>query len=120
MMKAICAATAMTLAGSGMSSAAEPSDTHRYLVERTFPAGALDGVDATVKKKVNANNQSLDVNWEKSYTNADKTKTYCVYDGPTPASIQRAATANGLPIDSINEVRVLDPYFYTSDREGSL
>jgi len=30
-----------------------------------------------------------------------------------------AAAINGLPIDSINEVRVLDPYFYTSDREES-
>ena len=61
--------------------AAEPAQaTHRYLIERTFPAGALDGVDATVKQKVNANNKSLDVNWEKSYANADKTKTYCVYD----------------------------------------
>ena len=42
------------------ASAAEPaSATHRYLIERTFPAGALDGVDATVKQKVNANNKTL-------------------------------------------------------------
>jgi hypothetical protein len=33
-------------------------------------------------------------------------------DGPSEDSIRRAATANGLPIDSICEVRVLDPYFY--------
>ena len=59
--------------------------THRYLIERTFPAGALDGVDAAAKRKVNANNATLDVTWEKSYANADKTKTYCVYDGPSEA-----------------------------------
>ena len=55
--------------------------THRYLIERTFPAGALDGVDAAAKQKVNANNKTLNVTWEKSYANADKTKTYCVYTG---------------------------------------
>ena len=102
------------------SDAAPNPAPRRYLIQRTFPAGALDGVTPEVKKGVNDNNQDLGVTWEHSYANADKTKTYCVYDGPTPASIQRAATANGLPIDSINEVRVLDPYFYTSDREGSL
>jgi hypothetical protein len=32
---------------------------HRYLVERTFPAGALKGLDAATKKKVNANNASV-------------------------------------------------------------
>jgi hypothetical protein len=30
-----------------------------------------------------------------------------------PESVRRAATANGLPVDAISEVRVLDPYFYT-------
>ena len=39
-------------------------------------------------------------------------KTFCIYDGPDPESIRRAALANGLPVDSIHEVRVLDPYFY--------
>lgn len=38
--------------------------------------------------------------------------TYCIYDGPTPESIRRAASVNGLPVDRIREVRVLDPYFY--------
>jgi hypothetical protein len=42
----------------------------------------------------------------------DKTKTFCIYDGPTPESIRRAATSNGLPVDTISEVTVLDPYFY--------
>lgn len=104
-MKAICAATAMTLAGSSMTAgAAEPADTHRYLVERTFPAGALDGVDAAVKKKVNANNSSLDVNWEKSYTNADKTKTYCIYTGPSETAVREAARINGMGADVVTEI----------------
>src|SRR3954467_13249652 len=77
MLKAICAATAIALASSSFAASPAPVQ-HRYLVERTFPAGALDGVDAAVKQKVNANNRTLDVTWEKSYVNAAKTKTYCV------------------------------------------
>jgi len=102
MMKAICAATAMTL---GMSAAAaEQENTHRYLVERTFPVGALDGVDAATKKKVNANNKSLDVNWEKSYTNVDKTRTYCVYTAPTADAVRAAAKLNGMSADVVTEI----------------
>ena len=106
MMKAICAATALTIAGSCMAaSAAEPAQgAHRYLIERTFPAGAIDGVDAATKQKVNANNKSLDVNWEKSYANAEKTKTYCVYTGPSEAAVRKAATLNGLPVDVVTEI----------------
>jgi hypothetical protein len=41
----------------------------------------------------------------------DKTKTFCIYDGPNPEAIRKVAEANGLPVDRISEVRVLDPYF---------
>jgi len=106
MMKAFCAATAMTIAGSSMAAtAAEPAQaTHRYLIERTFPPGALDGVDAAAKKKVNENNSTLNVTWEKSYANADKTKTYCVYDGPSEASVREAAKLSGMPVDNVTEI----------------
>ncbi len=105
-MKAFCAATAMTIAGSSMAAGnAETAPTiHRYLIERTFPAGAIDGVDAAAKRKVNANNSTLDVTWEKSYANADKTKTYCVYTGPSEAAVRDAAKLSGLPVDSVVEI----------------
>lgn len=79
---------------------------HRYLIERTFPAGALDGVDAATKAKVNATNAKYGVNWVVSYANADKTKTYCIYEGPNESAIRRAAAANGFTVDSIKEVPV--------------
>ena len=79
---------------------------HRYVVERTFAAGALDGLNAALKAKVNANNARYGVHWVMSYANADKTKTYCIYEGPSETSIRQAATANGLPVDSITEVPV--------------
>src|SRR5262245_52717593 len=106
MMKAFRAITACTLAGASLAAgAAEPATaTHRYLIERTFPAGALDGVDAAVKQKVNANNKSLDVSWEKSYANAEKTKTYCVYTGPSEKAVRDAAKLNGLPVDVVTEI----------------
>ena len=88
--------------------AAAPAKTvvHRYLVERTFPAGALDGLNAATKKKVNANNATVGVRWVQSYANADKTKTFCVYEGPSEAAIRKAAALNALPVDSIIEVPV--------------
>ena len=79
---------------------------HRYLVERTFPAGALDGLDAATKKKVNANNATVGVRWVQSYANATKTRTFCVYEGPSEEAVRKAATLNSLPVDSITEVPV--------------
>jgi hypothetical protein len=82
------------------------SSVHRYLVERTFPPGALEGLDAATKKKVNANNASVGVRWVQSYANANKTKTFCVYEGPSEAAIRKAAALNALPVDSVTEVPV--------------
>ena len=79
---------------------------HRYLVERTFPAGALKSVDAATKKKVNANNASVGVRWVTSYANADETKTFCVYEGPSESAVRKAAELNKLPVDRITEVPV--------------
>jgi hypothetical protein len=79
---------------------------HRYVIERTFPAGALAGLDAATKAKVNSNNASLGVRWVQSYANAAKTKTYCVYEGPSEAAVRKAAELNGLPVDEVMEVPV--------------
>jgi Protein of unknown function (DUF4242) len=87
--------------------AAQPKSVeHRYLVERTFPAGALKGLDAATKKKVNERNASVGVRWVESYANADETKTFCVYEGPSEAAVRKAAELNKLPVDSITEVPV--------------
>lgn len=80
--------------------------SHRYIIKRTFPAGALDGLDATTKARINANNAKFDVKWLMSYANADKTVTYCIYEGPSKLAIREAARANAIPVDSITEVPV--------------
>ncbi len=87
----------------------------RYMVERTFERGLeipTDTAGAQTCLGVVGNNATEQVTWVQSFVSSDKTKTFCVYDGPTPESIRKAAGLNSLPVDAITEVRVLDPYFY--------
>lgn len=113
-MKHLIAATLLALAlpaladapATGPAAAPSPTATHRYVVERTFPAGALAGLDAATKQKVNATNASVGVRWVESFANADQTKTYCIYEGPSEAAVRKAAELNRLPVDSITEVPV--------------
>ena len=79
----------------------------RFMVVRTFPAGALAGLDAAGKKAVNKCNSQHGVRWVHSYANADKTKTFCIYDGPSEKAIQDAANANKIPVDYIVEIPVV-------------
>lgn len=87
----------------------------RYLVRRTFPDGlhvpmtdrGAEGLRGIVDR-----NATLGVTWVVSYVSEDKSATFCVYDAPDREAIEKAAVANGLSVDSVTEVRVLDPYFY--------
>ena len=54
----------------------------RYLIERNMPAGAVDSVTPEVLKSVQANNAVFGVTWIHTYMNRDKTKTFCIYEGP--------------------------------------
>ncbi len=86
----------------------------RYLVERTFSDGLglpADPQGARICATVVENNAKEGVTWIHSYVTPDRKKTFCIYDGPSPEAIRVVAGANGLPVDRITEVRVLDPYF---------
>jgi hypothetical protein len=87
----------------------------RYMVERTFPDGlnipTTDG-GAQACLSVVGNNSKEGVTWVHSYVTSDKSKTFCIYDGPSPDAIRSVAGLNGLPVDTVTEVSVLDPYFY--------
>jgi hypothetical protein len=90
-------------------------DMPRYLVERMFP----DGLDIPVTEEgaaavlgVVSRNTEQSVIWLHSYVSDDKRRTFCIYDGPNPEAIRRAAACNDLPIERIIKVSVLDPYFY--------
>ena len=87
----------------------------RYLVERSFPQGLSIPLDDDGRRAVEGvvkNNAEQGVSWVHSYVNPDRTQTFCIYDGPSPESIRRVADRNGLPVNRITEVTVLDPYFY--------
>ncbi len=87
----------------------------RYMVERTFPDGLhipADKQGAEALRGVVERNAGEGVTWVHSYVTPDKTRTFCVYDAPSPDAIRKTAELNGVPVDAIHEVQVLDPYFY--------
>jgi hypothetical protein len=87
----------------------------RYIVEREFADGLQIPVDergARACLAVVESNLAEQVTWVHSYVSADKRKTFCVYEAPSPEAIRRTASRNKLPVERITEVRVLDPYFY--------
>ena len=68
----------------------------RYLIERSFPDGLRipmteDGAKAC--GNVVKNNATAGVTWVHSYVSDDKRRTFCIYDGPDPDSIRKAAAA---------------------------
>ena len=89
----------------------------RYLIECSFDDGlplpaAADGYEAC--RVVAERNARADVTWLHSYVSADRRKSFCIYDGPSPEAVRQAAALNHLPVDQITEIRVLDPYFYSA------
>ena len=74
-----------------------------------IPAGA-EGAELCLA--VVERNTDEGVTWVHSYVSEDRTKTFCVYDSPSPEAIRKTAARNELPVDRITQVRVLDPYFY--------
>ena len=86
----------------------------RYVVERTFDGGLpirADAPGSEVCSAVVLRNADEGVTWLHSYVSDDGNRTYCVYDGPSPEAIRKAAAVNELPVDRITRISVLDPYF---------
>jgi hypothetical protein len=73
-----------------------------FMVERNFaeelePSFEADGI--------NRINDEEGVRWMYSFLSADKRKTYCLYEAPSPEAIRTAAARAGLPADVVVEVR---------------
>ena len=75
----------------------------RYVVQRVFSEGLHIPID----------NGEEGVTWVSSFVSDDKTRSFCIYDAPNPEAIRKTAARNGLPVDRITRVTVLDPYFYS-------
>jgi len=88
----------------------------RYMVQRTFPEGLhipVDNGGGELCRAVIERNAEEGVTWISSFVSEDKTRTFCIYDAPTPEAIRKTAARNELPVDQITRVSVLDPYFYS-------
>jgi hypothetical protein len=94
------------VAALGAQASKATATSHRYVVERTFPKGALANLDADAKAQVNRTNAQFGVKWLLSYSNAERTVTYCIYEGPSPEAIRQAAAANHMTAHKITEVPV--------------
>lgn len=88
----------------------------RHIVQRTFPEACTSrsmaaGLTCALASVVERNAEE-GVTWIGSFVSEDKTRTFCVYDAPTPEATREAVTGNELPIDQITQIRVPNPYFY--------
>jgi hypothetical protein len=78
-----------------------------YVIERTF-AEQLDLKDDDVRllDEINADEG---VSWLFSFLTADRRRTYCLYEAPSPDAIRAAAKRANLPADSVVEVSSAAP-----------
>ena len=73
-----------------------------FMIERRFAdefEASAEDVDG-----VNRINDEEGVRWLYSFLAADKRKTYCLYEAPSPDAIRRAAARAGIPADIVIEV----------------
>ncbi|HEX6256985.1 MAG TPA: DUF4242 domain-containing protein [Euzebyales bacterium] len=73
-----------------------------FMIERRYAAELEASAD--VLDDINRVNDAEGVRWLYSFLSADKRRTYCLYDAPSPEAIRRAAERAGLPADAIIEV----------------
>ena len=73
-----------------------------YMIERNF-AEQLDLTDDDIKliEEINADEG---VRWLFSFLSADRRRTYCLYEAPSPEAIVAAAKRANVPADEIVEV----------------
>ena len=80
-----------------------------YVIERSF-ADQLDLTDADVELIEDVNSDE-GVRWLFSFLSADRRRTYCLYEAPSPDAILAAAKRANVPADAIVEVSAATPQF---------
>ena len=86
----------------------------RYLVELSFAErwdARFDDVGMRSFSAVAGAHGRHGVTWLHSYLSADRQRSYCIVEGPTPEAVRQSAHACQLPVDRITEVQALHPYF---------
>jgi hypothetical protein len=74
-----------------------------YMIERSF-ADQLE-LSSDDVKVIEENNAEEGVRWLFSFLSADRRRTYCLYEAPSPSAIIEAARRNDVPVDDIIEVQ---------------
>jgi Nickel responsive protein SCO4226-like len=73
-----------------------------YVIERNYAEQLdLDSEGVMLLEEINADEG---VRWVYSFLSADRRRTYCLYEAPSPDAILAAARRAGLPADEIVEV----------------
>jgi Protein of unknown function (DUF4242) len=73
-----------------------------FMVERNYAEQLEPSID--VADGIARINAEEGVRWLYSFLSADKRKTYCLYEAPSPDAIRTAAARAGLPADVVVEV----------------
>ena len=74
-----------------------------YVIERNFADQLeLSPEDATLIGQINADEG---VSWMFSVLSADRHRSYCLYEAPSPDAIIAAAKRAGIPADVVTEVQ---------------
>jgi Protein of unknown function (DUF4242) len=80
-----------------------------YVIERTFAEQLeLSSDDVRLIEEVNADEG---VRWLFSFLSADRRRTYCLYEAPSPDAIVAAAAQANVPVDEVVEVSSAVPEF---------
>ena len=78
-----------------------------FMIERTFAEQLqLTSDDIALVDEINAGEG---VRWLFSFLVADRRRTYCLYEAPSPETIRSAAAKGGVPVDAIVEVGTAAP-----------
>ena len=73
-----------------------------YVIERTFAEQLeLTSEDVRLIEEINADEG---VRWLFSFLSADRRRTYCLYEAPSPEAIIAAAKSANVPVDEVVEV----------------
>jgi hypothetical protein len=80
-----------------------------YVIERTFAEELdLSSDDVELIEEINAEEG---VRWVFSFLSADRRRSYCLYEAPSPEAIAAAARKANVPADAIVEVDAATPGF---------
>ena len=82
-----------------------------YVIERAFAEQLeLTSDDVKLIEEVNADEG---VRWLFSFLSADRRRSYCLYEAPSPDMIIAAAKRVGIPADAVVEVDRISADMYT-------